>query len=380
MSVLASPVLLYGEINLICILVFGMLAWKVNRSMFLQSQRFYFRLMALSAVSLFTSDLLWNFSERGFFLTSQTANWILNSIYYFSMTLLGYCWFLLSETALHPTREKTRSFFLLSALPLLGIAVLILISLKTGWLFYVDSGNRYHRGTLYLLQSFTSYGYIFCAAIRAQRKAYETRDYYEKQNYLTLASFVIIPSIAGILQIAMPGMPFICAGITISMVHVYSSFQESLISRDPLTKLNNRNQLHQHLSTLLRQKSDPQPTYLLIVDADDFKKINDTYGHVEGDHALKEIAAALCRACARKDFISRFGGDEFIILAKPDLNEPISNLKNRIHAEMKKSQTPYPITVTIGTVRFSKDICTEQGLIELADQDLYMRKRLKEKG
>ncbi len=374
-SALADPVLLYGEINLICILAFGMLAWKVNGSMFLQSQRFYFRLVALSAIALFSSDLLWNFSENGLWMPSRSMNWILNGIYYVCMTLLGYCWFLYSENVQDPARAKSKGYLFLASLPLLFIVLMVLISTKTGWLFYVDEGNHYHRGPLYLLQSITCYGYIFATAIHAQKRSNETKDYYEKQNFRALASFVIIPSVAGMLQIAMHGMPLICAGITISMLHVYASLQENLISRDPLTKLNNRNQLHQHLSMQLHQVSEVHPQYLLIVDGDDFKKINDTYGHVEGDHALKEIAAALCRACARKDFISRFGGDEFVILAKPDINEPISLLENRIHKEMRNTKTSYPITVSIGTARLTKDIRTEQELISLADRDLYRRKR-----
>jgi len=66
-----------------------MLAWKVNRSMFLQSHRFYFRLVALSAIALFGSDFLWIFSENGYWLPSRSLNWLLNGVYYVCMTLLG---------------------------------------------------------------------------------------------------------------------------------------------------------------------------------------------------------------------------------------------------------------------------------------------------
>ena len=176
---LVSPVLLYGEINLICILTFGMLAWKVNRSMFLQSHRFYFRLVALSAIALFGSDFLWIFSENGYWLPSRSLNWLLNGVYYVCMTLLGYCWFLYSESVQNPTRAKSKGYLFLTALPLLLITLLVLISTKTGWLFYIDEGNHYHRGPLFLLQSVICYGYIFATAIRAQKLSNETRDYYE---------------------------------------------------------------------------------------------------------------------------------------------------------------------------------------------------------
>lgn len=354
-----------------------MLALKVTSSTFLQVQRFYFRLLALSAISLFASDLLWNFSENGLWVPSRILNWTFNAFYYICLTLLGYCWFLYSESVQNPTLPQTKKRVFLSSLPLLIVIALVFISIKTGWLFYIDAENHYQRGPFFFLQSIVCYGYIFFTAVRAQRLSSKAKDYYERQNYRALSSFIIVPAVAGVLQIALPELPLICAGVTISMLHVYSSLQENLISRDPLTKLNNRNQLHQYLSMQLRDTSNRLPLYLLIIDGDDFKKINDTYGHVEGDHALREIAAALCRACARKDFIARFGGDEFIVLSRPTLNEPIGLLEKRIHEEMKRTDTVYPVSVTVGAARLTSDVKNQQDLISLADQDLYKKKSKK---
>ena len=60
-----------------------------------------------------------------------------------------------------------------------------------------------------------------------------------------------------------------------------------------------------------------EDVYLLMMDADGFKQINDRYGHVEGDHALQVISAALKEVCsASGGFIARYGGDEFVVLQK----------------------------------------------------------------
>ncbi len=377
MSHLSTSVLLYGEVNFFCMLTFALLAVKVNQSMFLQSQRVCFRLVALSAIVLYASDFLWIFSQNGYFFPSRAVNWILDAIYYIAMTALGFCWFLYSETVQRSPWVRTRRRILLASIPFALVVLGVFLTANEGWFFYVDEGNVYHRGPLYLLQAGICYSYIICTAIRAQRLAFRSTDYYEQQNFRALASFVIVPSLGGLMQIALPQLPIICACTTLGMLYVYTSLQENLISRDPLTKLSNRNQLHQQLSEKFHRADFQHPLYLMIVDVDDFKKINDTFGHVEGDHALKEIASALCRACERKDFIARFGGDEFIVLSERKSGEPIERLEERIHEEMANTKTEYPLAVTIGIARFYPEIRTEQTLISLADQDLYRKKKRK---
>ncbi len=85
---------------------------------------------------------------------------------------------------------------------------------------------------------------------------------------------------------------------------------------DLLTGLGNRRSLHDAMAARLN-KSDTAPFVLLIVDLDDLKPINDTYGHDAGDAVLLEIAAILRRECGASDHIVRWGGDEFIVM-RPD--------------------------------------------------------------
>jgi len=85
---------------------------------------------------------------------------------------------------------------------------------------------------------------------------------------------------------------------------------------DLLTGLGNRRSLHDAMAALMK-KSDTSPFVLLVVDLDDLKPINDTYGHEAGDAVLLEIAAILRRECRESDRLVRWGGDEFIVM-RPD--------------------------------------------------------------
>ncbi|MBR5692087.1 MAG: GGDEF domain-containing protein [Fibrobacter sp.] len=153
--------------------------------------------------------------------------------------------------------------------------------------------------------------------------------------------------------------------------------QNQLISTDPLTSLNNRNQLRRYL--LLQR--DAKDTYVIMVDVDHFKRINDTYGHIEGDKALILISRALKKSCGRLKmsvFLCRYGGDEFLMIAqtqKPDdvLKIVRTCLQEEI-ANRDDSQT-YPIEVSLGYARWDGDVANFKDCVACADQKMYEDKR-----
>jgi diguanylate cyclase (GGDEF)-like protein len=153
-----------------------------------------------------------------------------------------------------------------------------------------------------------------------------------------------------------------------------------LISIDVLTKLSNRNQLYTYLGSKFRSEQEKQGLYLLLLDVDYFKTINDRYGHVEGDIALKRVADAMKLSCTdRKSMLCRYGGDEFIIVCEDMLEEEIQQLCRDIAFTLRqlneKAQAAYELTVSIGYARCTHKISYIQDLIEAADQELYKVKR-----
>ena len=147
---------------------------------------------------------------------------------------------------------------------------------------------------------------------------------------------------------------------------------------DPLTGLYNRRAMDQHLDAIW---ATPKAGSLAIVvmDIDFFKRINDTYGHADGDSVIRWVAATLCRCIRAGDSAFRYGGEEFLaLLPNTSLEGAISlaeSIRGRIEA-CHQAFTPHwqlPLTVSLG-VASRKHQDDPASLFERADRALYRAK------
>ena len=149
--------------------------------------------------------------------------------------------------------------------------------------------------------------------------------------------------------------------------------------KDFLTSLFNRRFFEEQLlkeSSLAVQFS----TYLslLSIDIDNFKEINDTYGHPAGDHVLKQIALQITEATRTSDTVARLGGDEFAILLPNTNKTELELIANRLsrniqQLEIQKKDRPISVTVSIGGKSFRDDFPIAS-MEELVDKALYLAK------
>ena len=171
------------------------------------------------------------------------------------------------------------------------------------------------------------------------------------------------------------------AVLLLYMMALYNDNQNELISLDPLTRLNNRNELTGYLwyklSTPMRGR-----VCILMMDMNRFKQINDTYGHVEGDQALIAVASCLRKACGGapgRPFIARYGGDEFIVVMETESDLDAEHLCDYIHmtlaVENHKLNKPYNLSISIGWVRNEQNNRSIKKLLRRADIELYEKKR-----
>jgi diguanylate cyclase (GGDEF)-like protein len=122
---------------------------------------------------------------------------------------------------------------------------------------------------------------------------------------------------------------------------------------------------------------------IFLIDIDDFKSINDTYGHLTGDVVLKEIAELLDNTVRSSDLLARYGGEEFAVILPETSEKEALILGKRIISVIEnhkfKSVEDEPIikiSVTAGLTSFPKNASNLIQLIENADQALYEGKRL----
>ena len=151
---------------------------------------------------------------------------------------------------------------------------------------------------------------------------------------------------------------------------------------DGLTQLPNRYFFHQALSQLFSHSSYKDTTVLLFIDNNNFKQINDQYGHLAGDEVLKEMAHRIRQHLRHDDFIARLGGDEFAILLHKIQDETAAirisqNLLKCCEAPLMYQDTKIYFSFSIG-IAFAKHAQSPEALIIQADQAMYQAKVLPE--
>ena len=151
---------------------------------------------------------------------------------------------------------------------------------------------------------------------------------------------------------------------------------------DTLTSLHNRRYFEERLG-LETQKSfrSGTPLAMIMVDIDHFKKVNDTFGHTEGDKVLREISYLLRSSVRKKDVVARYGGEEFILILPEATPEVSSIIAERIRRAVEN--TPFEVgnvrlklTVSLGVSHFPDDRpSSKEDLVRMADVALYDAKR-----
>lgn len=167
----------------------------------------------------------------------------------------------------------------------------------------------------------------------------------------------------------------------LSLGKITCSFHKSMYI-DTLTQLNNRNFFYANISDTMKKLEKKQSSVsLLIIDLDNFKNINDTYGHITGDEILKQISNILKNNIRSTDIATRWGGDEFIITLPGVNRKDAVAVANRVRTTIHNhdffyNNIHFRITASIGitSIENEMDINT---FIDLADKALYKAKTTK---
>ena len=191
--------------------------------------------------------------------------------------------------------------------------------------------------------------------------------YYHMENWLEITLF----SIHAVVVFA-----FIAAYMIVFLKYALS-LEKRIMSEsrtDELTQISNRYGLYDFFD----EEEDKTNKVLALFDIDDFKNINDTYGHVTGDFILKRVAEIATNVLS-DSFICRYGGEEFVAVLKDDENhsfyEKLEELRNVIKNEtFEFEKNTIKITITIGAINYLDDISIEEW-VELADEKMYSGKK-----
>lgn len=147
---------------------------------------------------------------------------------------------------------------------------------------------------------------------------------------------------------------------------------------DPLTSLLNRRSMDKYLRTAFESATEENPFCLIMVDIDDFKKVNDTYGHDFGDQVLKTVSELLAGNIRETDCICRWGGEEFLILLKTSIEHAgriAEHIRECVEKEViRDDAVQIQVSITMGVAQYYEGV-TAHSLINEADERLYYGKK-----
>jgi len=188
--------------------------------------------------------------------------------------------------------------------------------------------------------------------------------------------FLILPAIGGIIQMSFYGVATLYSAFSLGIISSYIILETIGSSIDNLTGLFTRDKASEYINELINTKNE---FGVLLIDLDDFKKINDEYGHNEGDKYLKLFGEVLTRVFEKDDIISRFGGDEFIIVknnfVKKDKPGLIKAINDDIKDNLNSNMLSIPINFSVGCSVYNSTLNkSEEELIIEADNNMYLNK------
>lgn len=386
-------ILSYSDMPVLCILISAFLCMKMQRSHDGSTETTLLKRAGIICLSFMIMDIFISLAQIGYIRLPFIVAYYTNFVYLVSATALAFSWFQYSQQILSVGDEGSRSKSVTLDRKVIiiyhcicTVALLALVVTPTTGLFLINDPSLpggFDYGPLdsiwYMLQ-YAPIAMTICQTF----VAYNRPDkFVYREKYLPLFVFPFSMLLFGLIQ-SMIGTDYtvIAAGTTLGLIYLFIVNTESGVSVDELTGLQNRRQLYKEMNRLM---TTDKPFYLLIMDADKFKSINDTYGHIEGDRALKSISETLTNVCLEsKAKAYRFGGDEFILLRQADYiteNEILdfcSNIDMKFKKFNEQENLPYVLSVSIGyTVYDPETIMPIPSVIDKADKMLYDMKKAK---
>lgn len=285
-------------------------------------------------------------------------------------------------------RSKDIKLFLLS-LPFIVITYFVITSPFNGYIQFLTFSGDFVPGRFYsmLIGSIGFYsvlGMINFLSIMVDLKKRFSDFSVSSIDRILLYIIVSVPFVIAPANLFLH-TNYISVAYAIAFFYLMTIHQHLRISIDDLTTLNNRNELKSYLSSLMSlSDSQRKKTFMLFIDLNKFKYINDNYGHNEGDIVLIEISRLLKYvADSFNCFLCRYGGDEFILIKKNAdeekaisvcafIDKAVSDLSDLLIA-------PYELSVSTGFVRFDSRFTSVQDFIDAADKLMYENKRSSKK-
>lgn len=254
------------------------------------------------------------------------------------------------------------------------VTVSTLFNLK--WFYYFD-GTEYMRGPLFMVRGVLLL--VFCILLSVYTIVY--RDSIFSGYRIAIFSLPTLALLGALFQIVFSGMDWTYASIAVGLLILFFHLQDRNLDIDYLTGTLNRRGLDIRMEEAVKNAQGNGRIFsAIMLDIDRFKQINDSYGHSEGDSALKIVADILQEVFSGDTAIGRYGGDEFCIITKIDsqklLDDKVELVEDELEKWNYKKEKPYQIEVSMGSLVYDNSkAMSAKKFQEAIDKLMYIQKR-----
>ncbi len=308
--------------------------------------------------------------------------WIINVIRMLLTIFLTTTWFIYVCLKISIDGADKRILPVISAATVIGVvASFVVLLIPHGYLtqYGLENAGKALRICYLSVSGFGIFMFAMSAVAALYGMVRETNVEMRRMcRYLLV--FSLLPIVGVVMQNVNQTFRTSSPCLSLALLYVYITMQNKKVMTDSLTGVNNRRELDAYLER--RGRQDGQPEWgMLMIDVDDFKKINDTIGHKLGDDALWHVADILRSEFAKEGyFVARYGGDEFVVCGDWGSKDELWHVRNEIENKVKQfnieKDRPYNLSLSIGVALWHESGCRVASILETADKDMYEQKQM----
>lgn len=306
------------------------------------------------------------------FPMAREVNYLVNMLYFTMNMTISFLWPLFSEYKIN-SGVRLKKLAVLLGIPLAGCVLLVFSAPLNGLVFTVTADNLYTRTQLHLVPTLLAAFYLLFGTVRV----YGTRGDRGKYMIFPAIYFITPVSLAMIAQTLCYGISLIFIGIAVGLTGVYLSTQSESAYIDQLCGVFNRRYYNDYIRAFCNSGSRERTVTGVLIDMDDFKSINDEFGHDVGDKALVQFSTVLREHINSIGFAVRCGGDEFILITRetPERAEEIVGKIVRETDEINASgRNPFRLAFSYGIAQITADNSSDD-FFRAMDRRMYDMKR-----
>lgn len=357
--------------NLYAFFLLGILLFiiLIKKDIYDYTRKLFYRMILFNMLVLIVEVLAWAFDG----IDTQIAiiaNYAFNCMLIILEPVMASMWLVYVDYKIYNSKERLKKRWFYLQAPLFSF-MLLLINIFTPIAFYLDDNNVYHRGGFLWLSLVFVFGLVLYTIVLA----YQNRKELSDRMIAFIAVFALLPVLISFIQLFVYGLILTWAVVALGVVFAYYLIEIAGNSVDYLTGLYSRKKIEEIIRGNIESKL---PFSVIMLDLEDFKNINDQYGHKTGDETLIHFGKVLRKVFGKKNHISRIGGDEFLIACTDTQMEQVVQYKDDIHTQIRMYQDfelIHNVHVSFGASVFEyQESLTVDKIFDIVDDLMYQDK------